>query len=102
MGRRSGPGLGPQETSILAGCDGLSTARIGARLTSSRAIGIRRAGRLWLRVTHRPLAPTVRLARSRHMKFPQLALGQRFAFQGELYTKIGPMTARRERDGVVT
>lgn len=33
------------------------------------------------------------------MKFPQLPLGQRFVFQGDVYAKIGPMSARRERDG---
>lgn len=33
------------------------------------------------------------------MKFPQLPLGQRFLFQGESYVKVGPLTARRERDG---
>jgi hypothetical protein len=33
------------------------------------------------------------------MKFPQVPLGQRFLFQGESYLKIGPLTARRERDG---
>lgn len=33
------------------------------------------------------------------MKFPQVPLGQRFLFQGEAYLKIGPLTARRERDG---
>jgi hypothetical protein len=33
------------------------------------------------------------------MKFPLLPLGQRFAYQGDIYAKIGPMTARRERDG---
>lgn len=33
------------------------------------------------------------------MKFPLLPVGQRFAFEGEIYTKAGPMTARRERDG---
>lgn len=33
------------------------------------------------------------------MKFPQVPLGQGFLFQGEAYVKIGPLTARRERDG---
>ena len=33
------------------------------------------------------------------MKFPQLPLGQRFVFQNDVYAKIGPMSARRERDG---
>lgn len=33
------------------------------------------------------------------MKFPQLPIGQRFLFQGEPYLKVGPLTARRERDG---
>lgn len=33
------------------------------------------------------------------MKFLQVPLGQRFQFQGESYVKIGPLTARRERDG---
>jgi hypothetical protein len=33
------------------------------------------------------------------MKFPQFPIGQRFAYRGEVYTKVGPMTARRERDG---
>lgn len=33
------------------------------------------------------------------MKFPQLPVGQRFVFQGEVYSKVGPVTARRERDG---
>ncbi|HYN77172.1 MAG TPA: hypothetical protein VES73_05205 [Lamprocystis sp. (in: g-proteobacteria)] len=34
------------------------------------------------------------------MKFPNLALGQRFVFQDERYTKTGPMTASRDSDGV--
>jgi hypothetical protein len=33
------------------------------------------------------------------MKLSLLSPGQRFAYQGEVYTKTGPMTARRERDG---
>ena len=33
------------------------------------------------------------------MKFNQMPVGQRFAYQGELHVKLGPMTARRERDG---
>ena len=33
------------------------------------------------------------------MKFPNLAIGQRFVFQCERYTKTGPMTASRDRDG---
>lgn len=33
------------------------------------------------------------------MKFTQVPLGQRFLFQGEPFVKIGPLTARRERDG---
>ncbi|WP_295584104.1 hypothetical protein [uncultured Lamprocystis sp.] len=33
------------------------------------------------------------------MKFPHLPLGQRFVYQDERYTKTGPMTASRERDG---
>jgi hypothetical protein len=33
------------------------------------------------------------------MKFNQMPVGHRFAYQGELHVKLGPMTARRERDG---
>ena len=33
------------------------------------------------------------------MKFPHLPLGQRFVYQDERYTKTGPLTASRERDG---
>lgn len=33
------------------------------------------------------------------MKFPQVPIGQRLLFQGEGYVKVGPLTARRERDG---
>ena len=33
------------------------------------------------------------------MKFPNVPIGQRFVFQGEQYTKVGPMTASRDRDG---
>lgn len=33
------------------------------------------------------------------MKFLQIPLGQRFVLQGEVYLKVGPLTARRERDG---
>jgi hypothetical protein len=33
------------------------------------------------------------------MKFAQMPVGQRFAYQGEPHVKLGPMTARRERDG---
>lgn len=33
------------------------------------------------------------------MKFTQVPLGQRFLLQGEPHVKIGPLTARRERDG---
>ena len=33
------------------------------------------------------------------MKFPQVSIGQRLLFQGEGYVKVGPLTARRERDG---
>lgn len=33
------------------------------------------------------------------MKFPQVPIGQRLLFQGEAYVKVGPLTARRERDG---
>jgi hypothetical protein len=33
------------------------------------------------------------------MKFTQMPVGQRFAYEGELHVKLGPMTARRERDG---
>jgi hypothetical protein len=33
------------------------------------------------------------------MKFPQLPIGKRFAYQGQVYTKTGPLTARREADG---
>jgi hypothetical protein len=33
------------------------------------------------------------------MKFPKLPLGQRFLYQDETYVKVGPLTARRERDG---
>ena len=32
------------------------------------------------------------------MKFPHVPVGQRFLFQGETYVKVGPVTARRERD----
>jgi hypothetical protein len=35
------------------------------------------------------------------MKFAHLPPGQRFVFQGERYTKSGPLTATREQDGVV-
>ncbi|EGV50232.1 polysulfide reductase chain A [Candidatus Endoriftia persephone str. Guaymas] len=30
------------------------------------------------------------------MRFPQLAMGQRFRFQGRVFTKSGPLTAREE------
>lgn len=33
------------------------------------------------------------------MKFPQLPMGQRFAFQGKNYTKTGPLTASDEETG---
>ena len=33
------------------------------------------------------------------MRFPQLALGQRFEFQGRQYTKNGPLTASEEASG---
>ncbi len=33
------------------------------------------------------------------MKFSQLLVGQRFEFEGLLYTKVGPVTAREERSG---
>jgi hypothetical protein len=33
------------------------------------------------------------------MKFPQVPLGRRFVFQGESYTKTGPMTAGKDSDG---
>lgn len=33
------------------------------------------------------------------MKFPQVPIGQRLWFQGEAHVKVGPLTARRERDG---
>jgi hypothetical protein len=33
------------------------------------------------------------------MKFPQVSIGQRLLFQGDAYVKVGPLTARRERDG---
>jgi hypothetical protein len=34
------------------------------------------------------------------MKFASLPLRQRFVYQGETYTKTGPLTASRDRDGV--
>ncbi len=33
------------------------------------------------------------------MKFPQLPLGQRFEYQGEILVKVGAMTACNERGG---
>jgi hypothetical protein len=33
------------------------------------------------------------------MKFPQLAIGQRFELDGIVYVKVGPMTARAEQSG---
>lgn len=33
------------------------------------------------------------------MKFSQLPVGQRFEYEGLLYTKVGPLTAREERSG---
>jgi hypothetical protein len=35
------------------------------------------------------------------MKFASLPLRQRFLYQGETYTKTGPLTASRDSDGVV-
>ncbi len=33
------------------------------------------------------------------MKFPMLSLGARFEFEGKIYTKAGPLTARGEDGG---
>ena len=33
------------------------------------------------------------------MRFPQVAIGQRFTYQGKCYTKTGPLTASEEGDG---
>lgn len=33
------------------------------------------------------------------MRFPQVPIGQRFAFQGQHYTKTGPLTASEEITG---
>ncbi|MCU7846249.1 MAG: polysulfide reductase chain A [Candidatus Thiodiazotropha sp. (ex Monitilora ramsayi)] len=33
------------------------------------------------------------------MRFPQVKVGQRFSFQGDDYTKTGPLTASREGTG---
>ena len=33
------------------------------------------------------------------MKFPQVSIGQRFAYQGRQYTKTGPLTASEEGTG---
>jgi len=33
------------------------------------------------------------------MRFPQLAIGQRFRYQGKLFSKSGPLTAREEGSG---
>ncbi|MEJ2693505.1 MAG: polysulfide reductase chain A [Candidatus Thiodiazotropha sp.] len=33
------------------------------------------------------------------MRFPQVAIGQRFTFQGRQYTKTGPLTASEEHTG---
>ena len=33
------------------------------------------------------------------MRFPQVAVGQRFNYQGKCYTKTGPLTASKEGDG---
>jgi hypothetical protein len=33
------------------------------------------------------------------MRFPQVALGQRFTYQGKAYTKTGPLTASEEGSG---
>ncbi len=33
------------------------------------------------------------------VKFPQLAVGQRFEYQGKIHVKVGPLTARAEDGG---
>lgn len=33
------------------------------------------------------------------MRFPQVAVGQRFTYQGKCYTKTGPLTASEEGNG---
>ncbi len=33
------------------------------------------------------------------MRFPHVAVGQRFSYQGKLYTKTGPLTASEESTG---
>jgi hypothetical protein len=43
-----------------------------------------------------------RRAGSTTMKFPQLAPGQRFRWQGAVYRKAGPMTAHAEADGALS
>lgn len=35
------------------------------------------------------------------MKFPEIPIGTRFLLKGACHTKVGPLTARRESDGVV-
>jgi len=35
------------------------------------------------------------------MKFPEIPVGKAFLIKGEHYTRVGPVTARRESDGSV-
>lgn len=50
-------------------------------------------------VSSRRAPPRSADAGLKHMKFSQVPVGQRFEFQGDVYTKTGPVTARDDRSG---